>query len=76
MADGLHKDSIFSDGQVRDSYNTYLNSEADRLAINSRQHHLEKLEREHHARWFGYDRKGEKSNSVLEDLRREHSPFP
>ncbi len=76
MADELHKDSIFSDVQVRDSYNTYLNSEADRLAINSRQCHLEKLERKRSATWLGYDRKGGTSNSVLEDLRSEHSPFP
>ncbi len=76
MADELRKDSLFSDGQARDSYNTYLNSETDRIATNSRQRHLEKLERERHARWFDYDRKGETSNSVLEDLRRECSPFP
>ncbi len=75
MADELHKDSLFSE-QDRDSYNTYLNSETDRLAIKSRQCHLEKVEREHHTRWSGYDNKGETPNSVLEDLKRARFPFP
>ncbi len=75
MADELHKDSLFSE-QDRDSYNTYLNSETDRLAIKSRQCHLEKVEREHHTRWSGYDNKSETPNSVLEDLKRARFPFP
>ncbi len=33
MSEELHKDSYFGDGQDRDSYNTYLHSETDRLAI-------------------------------------------
>ncbi len=44
MAEELNKDSLFCECQDRDSNNTYLNSESDRLAIISRQRHLEKLE--------------------------------
>ncbi len=53
-----------------------MKSESDRIAIISRQRHMEKLEREHHARWFVNDRKGEMSNSVLDDLNRKCTPFP
>ncbi len=69
MAEQLHRDSHFGDGQDRDSYNTYLNSETDTLAINSRHRQLEKVERERHSRWFINDRKGETSNSFLDDLK-------
>ncbi len=75
MVDKLNKDSQFSDGKDRDSCNTYLKSELDRISIISRQCHLEKLKRECHARWFTEELKGETSNSVVEDLRRGHTPF-
>ncbi len=65
MPEELHRDSYFGDGQDRDSYNTYLHSETDRLAIQSRHHHLEKLERERHSKYFLNNRKYETSNSVL-----------
>ncbi len=76
MAEELNRDSLFCDRQDRDSYNTYLNSESDSLAIISRQRHLEKLERECHARWFVNDRKGDTSNSVLDDLNHDRTAFP
>ncbi len=76
MSYELHKDSFFSDDLDRDSYNTYLNSETDRLAIKSRQHHLDKVERECYTRWSAYDNKGETTNSVLEDLKMDRFPFP
>ncbi len=49
MSEELHRDSYFGDCQGKDSYNTYLLSETDRLAIQSRHRHLEKLEIEHHS---------------------------
>ncbi len=76
MAEELSRDSHFSEGQDRDSYNSYLKSESDRIDIISRQRHMEKLKRECHARWFVNDRNGETSNSVLDDLNHEHTPFP
>ncbi len=75
MAEELNRDSQFSEGQDRDSYNSYLLTESDRKAIISKQHHMEKLEREHQARWFINDRKSETSNSVLDDMNRESTPF-
>ncbi len=51
MAEELNRDFQFGEGQDRDSYNSYLKSESDRIAIISRQRHMEKLERECHARW-------------------------
>ncbi len=50
MSKELHIDSYFGYGQDRDSYNPYLHPETDRLAIQSRYRHLEKLERERHSR--------------------------
>ncbi len=75
MADELNRDYQFSDGKDQDSYRAYLKSEPDRIAILSRQHHLEKLERERHARWFTEETKGEMSNSVLEDLKHGRPPL-
>ncbi len=76
MSEELHRDSYFGDGQDRDSYNTYLHSETNRLAIQSRHRHLEKLERECHSRWFLNNRKDETSNSVLDDRISDCAPFP
>ncbi len=60
-------------GTDRDGYDSYLRSESDRMAIFSRQHHMEKLDRECHAKWFPEESKGETSNSVLEELRHGHA---
>ncbi len=76
MAEELHIDSYFGDSQDRDSYNIYLHSKTDRLAIQSRHHHLEKLESECHSRWFLNNRKDGTFNSVLDDRISERPPFP
>ncbi len=64
MDDELMRLSQFSDSSDRDRYNAYLRSESDRIALISREHHLEKLRRQCQASWYGKELNVERSNSV------------
>ncbi len=74
MADELMEDSQFSDGNGNEMYSSYLKSETDRLALASKECHLEKILKHCHAHWLDdASRKETTSNLVLEDLKCDKS---